>query len=112
MNEGHGAGPQLVGQLTEDDPVGQSLGQVIGQRPLQLGLKHLGDGKEGERSASPEEVPGWARRRLRGSQEAWAHAEPRLHPHESHLSYLAQLSHHLLFVQKLGGSPRSQDSVW
>lgn len=65
MNEGHGAGPQLVGQLTEDDPVGQSLGQVIRQRPLQLGLKHL-----------------------------------------------AQLSHHLLFVQKLGGSPRSQDSVW
>lgn len=65
MNEGHGAGPQLVGQLTEDDPVGQSLGQVIRQRPLQLGLKHLGDGKEGERSASPEEVPGWARRRLR-----------------------------------------------
>ena len=63
MNEGHGTGPQLVGQLTEDDPVGQSLGQVIRQRPLQLALKHLGNGKEGERSASPEEVPGWARRR-------------------------------------------------
>ena len=38
VNEGHTAGPQLVGQLTEDDPVGQSLGQVIGQGPLQLGV--------------------------------------------------------------------------
>lgn len=54
MNEGHTAGPQLIGQLTEDDPVGQSLGQVIGQGPLQLALKHLGDGKEGERSESSQ----------------------------------------------------------
>lgn len=69
MNEGHTAGPQLVGQLTEDDPVGQSLSQVIGQGPLQLALKHLGDGKEGERSESPEEVPGWARRRLREARK-------------------------------------------
>lgn len=35
MDEGHGAGPQLVGQLTQDDTIGQSLCQVLGQGPLQ-----------------------------------------------------------------------------
>lgn len=38
MNEGHRAGPQLVGQLTEDDPIGQSLCQVLRKGPLQPGL--------------------------------------------------------------------------
>ena len=89
MNEGHTAGPQLVGQLTEDDPVGQSLSQVIGQGPEQI-YKRV-DKRLGKEAAE-------------GSQEAQG---PTWNPHESHLSYLAQLSHHLLFVQKLGGSPRS-----
>lgn len=41
MNEGHRAGPQLVGQLTEDDAVGQSFRQVLRQGPLQPRLKDL-----------------------------------------------------------------------
>lgn len=32
--------------------------------------------------------------------------------HTNPTSHLAQLRHQLLLIQKLGGSPRSQDSVW
>lgn len=52
MDEGHGAGPQLVGQLTEDDSVGQSLCQVLRQGPLQPRLKDLGARRVGVRLRS------------------------------------------------------------
>lgn len=35
MNEGYRAGPQLVCQLAEDDPIGESLCQVLRQGSLQ-----------------------------------------------------------------------------
>jgi hypothetical protein len=57
MNEGHGTGPQLVGQLTEDDPIGQSLSQVLRQGPLQPGLKDLGAEERGPGKVSGELTP-------------------------------------------------------
>lgn len=53
MNEGHRAGPQLVGQLTEDDAVGQSFCQVLRQGPLQPRLKDL-KGRERRRIGGSE----------------------------------------------------------
>lgn len=51
MNEGYGAGPQLVSQLAEDDPIGESLCQVLRQGLLQPGLEDL-QAETGEQAGS------------------------------------------------------------